>query len=529
MILYLSGCAALDSTSTHPGIQKPPLTDSISGEHLPEEVAASICPEEVTGSICAEEATASIGVVTPHDDAVAPLPVQAPESNLWDNIRSGFRLPDKDKASVTRHIRRYARHTRAIEGSFQLGEPYLAYIYNEVDKRGFPSEIALLPFIESNFNPQAHSPKRAAGLWQFIPRTARHYGLKQDWWYDGRRDVVASTRAALEHLEKMHQKFGGDWLLALAAYNAGGKTVRNAIRKNRRAGKPVDYWSLKLPRETASYVPRLLAISVIVAAPADYGVHLSPLYQESRFTLIDLPGQINLEVAAEMAGMTVGELQQLNPGYQRWATHPEGPQQLAIPQEKSAIFEQNLAALPASERMKWVRHKIRPGETLSHIAHRYDTTVPVLRASNRLHSNTIRAGHHLLVPVAARVPVRHAALEPDPYSDTNGNEIRYRVSEGDNLSTIAQHNGVSVRQLTAWNALDPRAFIRPGQLLVIRQHDTAPRPFSYTVRKGDSLFLISRRFNVTIADIREWNTLPEGKYLQPGQRLQLFIDNPQGT
>ncbi len=509
IILLLSGCASLDTTTSRPEIPEQPV-DSTSEDQAPENV-----PTVVSADV-------------PRDDVV-DLTVQAPASDMWDAIRSGFRLPDKDKSSVARHIRRYARHTRAIEGSFKRGEPYLAYIYNEVDKRGFPTEIALLPFIESNFNPQAQSPKRAAGLWQIIPLTARHYGLEQDWWYDGRRDVVASTRAALDHLEILHKKFNGDWLLALAAYNAGGKTVRNAIRNNRRAGKPVDYWSLKLPSETASYVPRLLAISTIVAAPEDYGVHLTPLDQDPRFTLIDLPGQINLEVAAELAGMTVGELQQLNPGYQRWATHPEGPQQLAIPQEKSAVFEQNLAMLPASERMKWVRHQIRPGETLSHIAGRYDTTVPVLRASNRLRNNTIRAGGHLLVPVAARTPISHPLTDTDPGSDTPGNETHYRVSEGDNLWTIARRYGTSVRELALWNDLDPDAILRNGQVLVIQQDDAMPRLFTYTVRTGDSLFLISRRFNVSIADLREWNTLTEGKYLQPGQRLQLYIDSSQGT
>jgi len=509
MILFLSGCASLDTSSSRPEIQEQPAV-STSVDHSPEDV-----PVVVSADV-------------PRDDVVQ-LPVQASVSDIWDPIRSGFRLPDKHKPLVRHHIHRYAKHTRDIERSFERSEPYLAYIYNEVDKRGFPTEIALLPFIESNFNPQARSPERAAGLWQFIPRTGRHYGLKQDWWYDGRRYVVASTQAALDHLDKLQQEFSGDWLLALAAYNAGSATVRKSIRKNRRAGRPVDFWHLGLPRETSAYVPKLLAISAIIEAPEDFGVHLTPLDQQPWFTLIDIPGQINLEVAAELAGMEVEELQQLNPGYQRWATHPDGPHQLAIPQEKFASFEQNLERLPPSERMKWVRHKIRPGETLSHIARRYDTTVPVLRASNKLRSNTIRAGGHLLVPVAAHTPVSHPALETYTANDTPSSETNYRVSDGDNLSTIAWRNGVNVRELALWNDLDPDSIIRPGQVLVIRQDDAAPHPFSYTVRKGDSLYLISRRFNVSIANLRAWNTLPEGQYLQPGQRLQLFIDTARGT
>ena len=509
IILLMTGCASLDSARSRPEILEPPVVTAGAGQQ-----AGDVRPDASTD--------------TPRDEP-ARQPVEAAPVDTWDQIRSGFRLPDKDRASVERHIRRYAENTRDIERSFERGEPYLAYIYYEVDKRGFPTEIALLPFVESSFNPKARSSEQAAGLWQFIPRTGRHYGLKQDWWYDGRRDVVASTQAALDHLDQLHQEFKGDWLLALAAYNAGGKTVRNAIRKNQQAGKPVDFWSLKLPRETTSYIPRLLAISIIVAAPEDYGVQLIPLDQEPRFTLIELPGQINLEVAAELAGMEVGELQQLNPGFQRWATHPEGPHQLAIPQEKIAVFEQNLATLPASERMKWVRHKIQPGDTLGHIARRYDTTVPVLRASNSLRSNTIRAGRHLLVPVAARKPVSRPAPDTALESAKPASGTRHRVRKGDSLWTIARRNGVSVRNLALWNDLDPDAYLRPGKVLVIHQDDAVPRPFSYTVRKGDSLFLISRRFRVSIGELRAWNTLPKGKYLQPGQRLQLFVGSAQGT
>ncbi len=509
IILLMTGCASLDTTRSRPEIPLPPVVDSAAepppGDALPD-----------------------APVDTPAD-APALQPAEAAPVDTWDHIRSGFRLPDKHRPTVARHIRRYAKSPRDIERSFKRGEPYLAYIFNEVDKRGFPAEITLLPFVESSFNPKARSSEQAAGLWQFIPRTGRHYGLKQDWWYDGRRDVVASTQAALDHLDKLHQEFNGDWLLALAAYNAGGKTVRKAIRKNRQAGKPVDFWSLKLPRETSSYVPRLLAISTIVEAPADYGVQLAPFDPTPRFTVIDIPGQINLEVAAELADMEIGELQRLNPGFQRWATHPEGPHQLAIPQEKIAVFAQNLAQLPASERMKWVRHEIQRGDTLGHIARRYDTTVPVLRASNSLRSNTIRAGRHLLVPVAARKPVGRPLPDTDLDSDIPADTIRHRISKGDTLWTIARGNGVSVRNLALWNDLDPDAYLRPGQVLVIHQEDAAPRPFSYTVRKGDSLFLISRKFRVSIADLRAWNTLPEGKYLQPGQRLQLFINSAQGT
>ncbi|MDH3901341.1 MAG: LysM peptidoglycan-binding domain-containing protein, partial [Gammaproteobacteria bacterium] len=235
-------------------------------------------------------------------------------------------------------------------------------------------------------------------------------------------------------------------------------------------------------------------------------------------------------IAAELAGLETDEIYRLNPGFNRWATHPDGPHRLAIPVEKSDTFKRNLAALPDSERVKWVRHRIRKGETLSHIARRYDTTVAVLRSNNVLRGNNIRAGSHLLVPVAAKEPARYAALAAISHTPhSSGNKQTYKVRTGDSLWSIAQQHNVKVSQLTIWNRLDSRT-IRPGQELAIWRKGTAPhkgkttRSVSYTVRSGDSLYRISRRFSVSINELRRWNELPKGKYLQPGQRLKVYVD-----
>jgi peptidoglycan lytic transglycosylase D len=449
---------------------------------------------------------------------------------FWQQVREGFLLSAEPRESVTRQISFYSREPRQVESILQRGEPYLAYIYEEVRKRDFPNEIVLLPFIESGYDPYAYSHGHAAGLWQFIPGTGTHYGLKQDWWYDGRRDVVASTDAALNYLDNLQQTFDGDWLLALAAYNAGEGTVLQAIKRNQQKGKPVDFWHLDLPRETRIYVPRLLAISAIIRQPGKYGVHLSPVAESPAFTVVNTHAQLDLAVAARLADMDTKDLQLLNPGFNRWAMHPQGPHCLVVPVDKSDIFKQNLAALPPSQRVKWLRHKVLRGETLGHIANRYDTTVSVLSKTNELRGDTIRIGQQLIIPVAARNSTHYASLVKDIQVPASGKNLTYRVHNGDSLWVIAHTYNVSVKQLSQWNNLAADATIKPGQQLTIRQQQNPTqasntvRPVNYTVRKGDSLSLISQKFNVSVNDLKEWNSLEKQKYLKPGQRLKLYID-----
>jgi membrane-bound lytic murein transglycosylase D len=506
-ILLTSGCASLNTPSTLPAYEDSYSNGSNLGtDSYSEFVEASVSLQNIDG--------------------------QVPDSgDFWQQVREGFQLSAGHRDAVTNQIDFYSRNPRHVESILQRGEPYLAYIYTEVKKRDFPNEIVLLPFIESGYDPYAYSHGHAVGLWQFIPGTGTHYGLKQDWWYDGRRDVVASTDAALNYLDKLQQEFDGDWLLALAAYNAGEGTVNQAIKRNQQNGKPIDFWHLNLPRETVSYVPKLLAISAIVMQPGKYGVSLSPVAKSPTFTVVDTHTQLDLAVAAELADMDTKELQLLNPGFNRWATHPQGPHRLAVPVDKSAVFKQNLAALPASQRVKWLRHKVRRGETLSHVASHYDTTVAVLRRANGLQGDSIRTGQQLIIPEGARDAARYASLVKDRPLQASGKDLKnYRVRSGDNLWVIARTHNVSIEQLSKWNNLASGTPIKPGQLLTIRQQQNTTqasntvRPVNYTVRKGDNLFLISQKFNVSVKDLKEWNTLAKKKYLKPGQKLKLYID-----
>lgn len=453
------------------------------------------------------------------------------EDDFWQQLRTGFSLHGTPQPAVQAQIAAYSRNPRQVEKIFERGTPYLAYILREVEQRGQPNEIALLPFVESAYDPFAYSHGRAAGLWQFIPGTGKLYGLEQDWWYDGRRDVIASTDAALDYLDKLHDEFDGDWLLALAAYNSGSGTVRAAVRRNEKAGKPTDFWHLKLPQETSTYVPRLLAISAIVSRPERYAVALAPVDPEPAFDVVDTRGQLDIGIAAELAGMDTEELYQFNPGFNRWATHPDGPHRLAIPSEKAETFIQGLDELPDDKRLKWVRHDVKRGDTLSQIAQRYDTTVKVLRSTNQLQGSNIRTGQHLLVPVAARNPVSYQA---GPFRNAaaqhTDDTVTHTVARGDSLWSIARRHHVKVGQIIKWNRLDRGADIRPGQKLVLHTRDSAKpsgkqiRTIRYTVRSGDSLYGISRKYNVAVSDLRRWNDLPKDKLLQPGQRLKLYID-----
>ena len=531
------------------GCQSAPLHEAGARTVVPVETPA---PSAATPSVPpasetpAERAEADQPFVATSVTAPAPEPLQD-EDDFWEDLRSEFGLPDySDQPSVQQFIAWHQCNPDFLQRVTARGEPYLHLIYEEARERGVPAELVLLPVVESAFVPFAYSHGRAAGIWQFIPSTGRHFGLRQDWWYDGRRDILASTRAALDYLVRLNRQFDGDWLLALAAYNAGAGNVRKAIRHNRKHGRPTDFWHLKLPRETRYYVPKLLAVAEIVRNPALYGIELWPVENQPYLVAVDTGGQIDLALAAELADMSLEELYQLNPAFNRWATSPHGPHRLLLPIDKATLFSERIQQLPADQRVTWVRHRIRIGETLSHIARRYHTTVAVLKEVNGLRGHRIRAGHHLLVPTSSRPLTRYtlseqqrkARLRSTPHGKTR---IDYRVRHGDTLWDIARAHGVGVRQLAKWNGMAPRDPLRPGQTLVIWKSAASlqglrpmrvsanlpvgkPRTIRYTVRKGDSLYRIASRFRVSVADIRRWNRIRDDGLLRPGQRLTLHID-----
>ena len=409
------------------------------------------------------------------DSQAASKPVD-PESykNLWQRIRAGLRIPTPDTPLVEQHERWFAENPEYISRMVERARLYLYYIVDEVDKRHMPMEIALLPAIESSYKPHAYSHARAAGLWQFIPSTGRHYGLENDWWYDGRRDIVSATNAALDYLQTLHDDFDGDWQLALASYNAGERRIRRAQEYNRRHGLSDDYVHLRtLKRETRNYVPKLIAFANIVADPEKYGISLEPIPNKPYFAEIDTGSQIDLGVAAKLADIPLGDLYDINPGHKRWATSPNGPHRLLVPADKEEELREALAKLPENERMRWARHRIRQGEALSTIAHRYGVSVTAIKHANRLRSNRIRAGQSLLIPVSSRSISTHYAnvtrpapikLAPPPKGTV---EVVHEIKSGETLWSISQQYNVYMRQLARWNGIGTRATLHPGQKLKI--------------------------------------------------------------
>ncbi|MBQ1782608.1 MAG: LysM peptidoglycan-binding domain-containing protein [Gammaproteobacteria bacterium] len=422
----------------------------------------------------------------------------------------------------------------------ERAEPFMYMVLNEIERRGMPTELALLPVIESAYDPHAYSRAHASGLWQFIPETGKHYGLRQDFWYDGRRDVVASTNAALDYLQKLNEMFDGDWLCALAAYNAGEGRVSRAIKSNIARNRPTDYWSLDLPEETRNYVPKLLALSEIVRNNDGYGVNLPPIADEPRLAMVDTRGQIDLSLAARIAGLPVEELLRYNPGFSRWATAPEGPHNLLLPLSAIEQFERTLLQLKPDERLSWTRHKVKRGETLAQIAQKYQTDAKLVADLNQIRNGRLTAGKSIIVPVStealpginARQLLASDSVGRATQAERQGRRASYKVRKGDTLSHIAKNHRVSVNDLMAWNNLSKRSRLSVGQNLVIypgsskapaRTAVASSKATTYKVNSGDSLYLIAKRFSVSVQDLRRWNDL-SGDGLQPGQTLRVHVN-----
>lgn len=319
--------------------------------------------------------------------------------DLLERMRAGFALAPVEDFRVQREIDWYVAHAAHLDRTFDRGRRYLHHIVLQLEERNMPCELALLPVVESAFDPFAHSPRLASGLWQFIPSTGRRYGLDQDWWLDERRDVLAATRAALDHLKELHGEFDGDWLLALAAYNAGAGNVKRAMQRNLRSGRPTDFFHLDLRPETRSYVPKLLAIARVMAEPERFGIVFPAIPNAPYFARVDVGGQVDLGLVANLADIPLEELRALNPQYKRWATDPGGPHELLVPAPAQQRFHEVLATLPPSKRLRFVRHRVRRGDTLIAIASRYGVPLEALRDINRVRGSLIHPGQELLVPL----------------------------------------------------------------------------------------------------------------------------------
>ena len=371
-------------------------------------------------------------------------------------------MPALDNKFVEEYEKWYAARPEYVSRVIERARPYLYYIVEEIDKRGMPTELALLPAIESAYVPTAYSRAHAVGLWQFIPATARRYDIKINWWYDGRRDLVESTRAALDYLEFLHREFNGNWFYALAGYNAGEGSIAYAIKKNKSKGRDPRYANLRLKSETRRYVPKLIALKNIVNNPSRYGIRLDRIANQPYLAAVDTGGQIDLNLVREMSGMQAKEMRHLNAAFKRWSTDPDGPHRLLVPVAKAPALELALASLPESERVKWGSYTIRQGDTLGKIARKYGLSVSTLQKSNRMRGTLIHAGKTLLIPLSSasrKVTIAEYGARQE--------SLIHRVRSGDTLWGIARRYNVYVSQLTQWNSIRTGDTLRLGQNIVV--------------------------------------------------------------
>lgn len=549
----LGGCQVLNPRAAAPSAQltEPaivPITDSRSSISI---IAPAYEPpaNDLVTPIGTEQQSPDR---TQHSDLPAALIETPADPDLWQLTRDHFGLDlSVDNPRIQAQLNWYSRHPQYLDRMAERARRYYHYVLQQTLERGLPAELALLPIVESAYDPFAYSHGRAAGPWQFIPMTAERFNLKHSWWYDGRRDIQASTNAALDYLELLNKRFEGDWLLALAAYNAGGGNVSKAVRKNRQRQLPIDFWSLDLPDETSAYIPKLIALAKLFNDPAAHGLTLKSLPNQPYFAAVETESQIDLAKAAQLAQISIEELYLLNPGFNQWATDPDGPHELLIPVDNAALFEQALKDYPADQRVSWARYKIKPGDNLISIAKRHNTTVDTLRSTNSIRGNQIRAGQMLLIPKASEQANSYVYSKGQRQSQKNQrialrsgkDKLAYRVISGDSFWKISRQHDVEVRELAAWNQMAPGDPLKVGQQLVIWQPAGSTtkrstlastpdrqviRKIGYRVRNGESLALIATKFNINLNDIKRWNSAAaQAKYLQPGQQLTLYVDVTQ--
>jgi len=402
--------------------------------------------------------------------------------DLWERIRLGFAMRDLQSPLVDDKVAQYLKDPEYLNRMFERSRMYLHYIVDELERRGMPTELALLPMVESAFNPMAYSRAHASGLWQFIPPTGKRYALTQNWWFDARRDIVESTAAALGYLADLYEMHG-DWQLALASYNYGENGVARAIARNRDAGLPTDYADLKLPLETRYYVPKLQALKNIIADPQKYGIVLNPIPNEPYFATVTKARDIDVQLAAKLAEMPVEEFIALNPGFSRPVIPVEINSRLVLPADKVEVFHANLEKYEDRSQVSWKTYRPRRGERIDTIARKFKVSVAHLKEVNGITRRARSLPSVLVVPVtanaaaAARLPIMYSPPVPAPRRGSV-----HRVKRGETLYSIARRYGVSVQNLMRWNSVTD--FIRAGQLLRVQAGGVSSRSGRRSAGKG---------------------------------------------
>jgi membrane-bound lytic murein transglycosylase D len=429
--------------------QAVPATPPLDASRLPPFEGAR---EEVTG-----RGVRRIDRTVQHDD-------------LWQRVRAGFAMPDLASPLVDAQVAWYTARPNYLKRVFERSRRYLFHIVEEIQKRGLPTELALLPLVESSFNPMAYSRAHASGLWQFIPGTGRRYDLVQNWWYDGRRDIIASTEAALGYLKDVYDMHG-DWHLALASYNWGENAVARALARNKAAGLPLDYASLAMPAETRHYVPKLQALKNVIANPAPFGIDLEPIPNAPYFAEVTKTRDIDVRLAAKLAEMPVEEFIVLNPGFSRPLIRAQHTPRIVLPADRVEIFHENLIKYDDKSLVSWKSYEPKKGDTLESIAKKHGIGLAQLKEVNGIGPRSRGMPPLLVVPTGAvelgKMPIMYAPPIPVPVLRS----FSHTVKAGETLVSIANRYRVRVEDLRRWNQVGRLAV---GQKLTIQSTRAAP-------------------------------------------------------
>ena len=455
-------------------------------------------------------------------------------NDVWERIKLGFQLKEAyEHPAVAKQVVAYANNQRLFDLIAERSSPFLYWIVEEIEDRGLPMELALVPIVESMFDPNAYSRQQAVGLWQFMAPTARSFGLQQDWWYDARRDPRASTKAALDYLQKLYEQFNQDWLLALASYNTGDGNVRKAIRRNGGPALKANFWELPLANETRLYVPRILALASVISDTNSFEIILQPVDNKEPLAIVEIGAQIDLAQAAKLAQIDYAELRALNPGYLQWATHPENPQNLAVPVNNAELLLAGLKGIDTNDLVTWDRYKIEPGDTLSGIAQKLGTRVDILKTVNQIPGTRIISGNSLMVPRTTDTSVlTYLPNIRTPKVSIIKPPLSYTVRRGDNLWAIARKFDLRSKEIAQRNKLSLASVLQPGQILDLRFASNSTHATNnakevselklYHVQPGDSMASIAKQFDTDLGTLLNWNEIAKKDLIFPGQEIRVY-------
>ena len=452
------------------------------------------------------------------EENVIEISTTQPYQDVWDFIKQNNTsqntniLNDQVLAYMNMHLKDLDKFDEYLNDSYY----FLYFVIQELEKNNLPLELAILPYIESNYDPFSISSSGAVGIWQFMPRTGRLYQLDKSWWNEDRHDPFRSTEAAVKYLKYLYQRFDQNIYHTLAAYNAGPSLLDRRINQNKRRGMDTDFWSLNVPVQTKNYVPKYIALRELILNSDNYGIKLPQIPYEPVVKKISIPGQVEVLTLSEYLDIKPELLYKLNAGYTKWASAPEDESVFYIPSEKYILFENEDNPFKNSNQINWISHIVQSGDSLWSLASKYDTEVKVIKKINYLNNDLLSINDTLLIPLS-----KSKSNNFIPYE-------MYIVSEGDTLWSIAKEYNIEIRDLSRMNSIDENSYLQLGQQLSIgnknihRNMESKKRTILYSVKQGDNLFKISELFDVSIRSIEEINNF-KNTTLMPGQIIKVAI------